>query len=177
MSLGSIALQSIDDATNEAVRQGVAMAVAAGNNGQMPLLGDACFGIPARAELALTVGATELAPQRRRTLRPAEPMRSTDARAAFSCYGRCVDVLAPGAQITSAWAGADDATRVASGTSMACPHGAGVLAAQWSLKSSISALELKQEVLHDAADGLVDLACGGVAACENTPNKLLHIPC
>jgi cerevisin len=42
-----------------------------------------------------------------------------DERAYFSNFGKCVDVFAPGLDITSVWIGSDRATNKISGTSMA----------------------------------------------------------
>ena len=59
---------------------------------------------------AITVGATE----------------RTDRRASYSNWGSCVDLFAPGSNILSAWKSSDSATSSISGTSMACPHVAGL---------------------------------------------------
>ena len=58
---------------------------------------------------AITVGATDI----------------NDARSSFSNWGSCVDIFAPGTDITSTWKGSDSDTKTISGTSMACPHVAG----------------------------------------------------
>jgi cerevisin len=107
MSLGGGKSRALDDSVNKAVRSGMHFAVAAGNDNK-----DACSYSPAAAELAVTVGASAVA----------------DARAYFSNHGTCVDVLAPGLNILSTWIGSDHATNTISGTSMASPHTAGLLA-------------------------------------------------
>ncbi|XP_072041365.1 aqualysin-1-like [Amphiura filiformis] len=101
MSLEGGATQSLDDAVTAAVNAGAVMSVAGGNSNA-----DACKYSPARAPLAITVGATD----------------SNDARASFSKYGSCTDIFAPGVSITSAWHTSDTASNTISGTSMACPH-------------------------------------------------------
>lgn len=51
-----------------------------------------------------------------------------DERAYFSNHGTCVDVFAPGLNILSTWTGSKTAVNTISGTSMASPHTAGLLA-------------------------------------------------
>ncbi|KXN67949.1 hypothetical protein CONCODRAFT_29668, partial [Conidiobolus coronatus NRRL 28638] len=107
MSLGGIFSPTLDSVVNKAVDSGVVVVVAAGNDSL-----DACLYSPARASKAVTVGATNI----------------KDERASFSNWGLCVDIFAPGQDIKSTWKGSDDATNTISGTSMACPHVAGLAA-------------------------------------------------
>ncbi|KAF9047568.1 peptidase S8/S53 domain-containing protein [Panaeolus papilionaceus] len=115
MSLGGGKSQALDDAVNKAVDSGLHFAVAAGNDNQ-----DACKYSPAAAQKAVTVGASTLG----------------DARAYFSNHGSCVDVFAPGLNILSTYIGSTSATATLSGTSMASPHTAGLLAYLLSLYPS-----------------------------------------
>ncbi|MEU5155542.1 S8 family serine peptidase [Glycomyces sp. NPDC021274] len=107
MSLGGSFSQALNDAISAAVESGVTFAIAAGNEGQ-----DACNVSPGSEPSAITVGATD----------------KDDAAASFSNFGECVDLLAPGVGITSAWIDGTDAEKTISGTSMATPHVAGVAA-------------------------------------------------
>ena len=107
MSLGGGQSRALDQAVNGAVDHGLHFAVAAGNDNV-----DACTSSPASAENAVTVGASTVG----------------DERAYFSNHGPCVDVFAPGLNILSTWIGSDSATNNISGTSMASPHTAGLLA-------------------------------------------------
>jgi len=107
MSLGGGKSRALDDTINGAVDTGLHFAVAAGNDNR-----DACSTSPAGAEKAVTVGASTLG----------------DERAFFSNYGPCVDVFAPGLSILSTWIGSESAVNTISGTSMASPHTAGLLA-------------------------------------------------
>lgn len=108
LSLGGAFSASVNSAVDRAFADGITVVVAAGNTNV-----DACTVSPASATTsALTVGATTI----------------TDARASFSNFGRCLDLFAPGASITSAWYSSNTATNTLSGTSMASPHVAGLVA-------------------------------------------------
>ncbi|KAF5355170.1 hypothetical protein D9756_005697 [Leucocoprinus leucothites] len=107
MSLGGGKSPALDQAVDRAVATGLHFAVAAGNDNR-----DACKYSPAASERAVTVGASTLG----------------DERAYFSNFGPCVDVFGPGLNILSTYKGSDTATATLSGTSMASPHTAGLLA-------------------------------------------------
>lgn len=115
MSLGGGKSTTLDLAVNAAVDAGIHFAVAAGNDNA-----DSCNYSPAAAENAVTVGASTL----------------LDERAYFSNYGKCNDIFAPGLNILSTWIGSEHATNTISGTSMASPHIAGLLAYMLSLQPS-----------------------------------------
>lgn len=107
MSLGGGISASLDQAVRNSIASGVTYAIAAGNSNA-----DACNASPARTAEAITVGSTT----------------TSDARSSFSNFGTCLDIFAPGSSITSAYGGSNTATAVLSGTSMAAPHVAGVVA-------------------------------------------------
>ncbi len=107
MSLGGGASTALDTAVRNAISRGVSFSVAAGNNNA-----NACNSSPARVAQAITVGAST----------------ATDVRATFSNFGTCLDLFAPGANITSAWFTSNTATNTISGTSMSSPLTAGVAA-------------------------------------------------
>ncbi|XP_064400306.1 uncharacterized protein LOC135346570 [Halichondria panicea] len=111
MSLGGGFSKSLNDAVNAAINKGVHFAIAAGNENQ-----DACNVSPASSK-SVTVAA----------------MDNEDKRSSFSNYGSCVEIFAPGSAIKSAWisdrgSNNKDGTATLSGTSMAAPHVAGVMA-------------------------------------------------
>ena len=105
MSIGGFGYTPIDDAVAAAVEEGVVVVVAAGKGE-----GDACHLSPGREPTAITVGASDI----------------NDFSASFSNYGSCVDIFAPGVEILSAMPNQESA--FISGTSMAAPHVAGVVA-------------------------------------------------
>ncbi|OSD03397.1 serine protease [Trametes coccinea BRFM310] len=107
LSLGGGASTALDNAVTSLTRNGIHVTVAAGNDGT-----DAGSTSPARAPAVVTVGASTIA----------------DARASFSNYGSVVDIFAPGQNVISSWIGSTTATNNISGTSMATPHIAGLIA-------------------------------------------------
>ena len=106
------AVDTLVNAVEVLSKAGIVVVVAAGNSAC-----DACLETPAFAASAITVGASTI----------------DDKAAFFSDYGKCVDLYAPGFNITSACAsimcnGKHTEYTTMSGTSMASPHTAGVVA-------------------------------------------------
>ncbi len=150
MSLGGGASTSLDNAVKSVVNSGITVVVAAGNENS-----DACYTSPARTPTAITVGATDW----------------NDKRASFSNWGGCVDVMAPGHGITSAWYNNDSATNSISGTSMASPHVAGAAAVYLSLAGNGDKTpgEVFDAIINTSvADTLTSLGSG-------TPNRMLSV--
>ncbi|KAJ3340792.1 serine protease [Gonapodya sp. JEL0774] len=151
MSLGGGKSRGLDAAVDAAVEAGIHFAVAAGNDAT-----DACRYSPAGSALAVTVGATTV----------------DDSVAWFSNHGKCVDVFAPGRDITSSWIGSTTATNTISGTSMASPHVCGLLALLLSEEkySGMTTTELKDAVIGLATNGLIT----GLPSYSPTVNKLIY---
>ena len=147
MSLGGGASRSLDTAVSNSIKAGITYAVAAGNSGA-----DACRYSPAKVSTAITVGAST----------------STDQRASYSNYGKCLDVFAPGTSITSAWNSSATATNTISGTSMATPHVAGVAALYLEKYPSASPTTVRNAIVGAAVANKV------INAGTGSPNLLLQ---
>jgi len=130
MSLGGGISTALDAAVSNAIAAGVTFVVAAGNSNA-----DACLSSPARVPSAITVGATS----------------DVDARASFSNWGNCLDIFAPGVNITSAWSSGNTAVSTISGTSMAAPHVAGVAALILSASPNASPSTIATTIANSAS--------------------------
>ena len=147
MSLGGGASSALDTSVSNSIASGVSYSIAAGNSNV-----DACTTSPARVASAITVGATT----------------NTDARSSFSNFGTCLDIFAPGSNITSTWSTSDTATNTISGTSMAAPHVAGVAALYLQNNPSASPAAVTSAITGGASsDKLSSIGSG-------SPNLLLY---
>ncbi|MBE1486200.1 S8 family peptidase [Plantactinospora soyae] len=153
MSLGGGVDSAIDTAVSNSINAGITYVVAAGNGNALGVRQNACNYSPARVPSAITVGATS----------------NSDAAASFSNFGTCVDILAPGVGITSAWSTGDTATNTISGTSMASPHTAGVAAMVLSANPTWSPQQVRDYLVNNSTPNVVSNVGTG------TPNQLLHV--
>ena len=130
MSIGSPKADLVNAFAEDLVDAGFVVAVAAGNETQ-----NACNTSPASAPKLITVGAFD----------------SSRSLAWYSNFGPCVDILAPGSDITSTWPGSS--TAVASGTSMASPHVAGLAARLLQLNPTWGPPQVQAALTSAAASG------------------------
>lgn len=98
---------TLNNSINNSIAAGVHYVVSAGN-----FNGDACGFLPANIPGVIVVGAST----------------ASDNRAGYSNQGPCIDVWAPGHNITSLDYLTNNGTRVMGGTSMASPMAAGTVA-------------------------------------------------
>lgn len=145
MSLGGDASEPFDMALCAAWEMGFGFAVAAGNDDT-----NACGSSPARVRQAFTMCASAI----------------NDRRAGFSNTGLCVDACGPGVDITSI--SRQGSLLRLSGTSMASPHGAGVMALCAERLGTSDPQTLWQCALDTATPGVVGNPGAG------TPNLLLY---
>ena len=133
MTLGGGANQAFNDAITRSINLNVHYSVVSGSSNA-----NACGYSPGSTPLATTVGATD----------------ANDAKASFSNYGTCIDVWAPGVNITSAWGTSDTAYSTISG-STASAHAAGV-AALWRHRfPGDSAVAVAEALRANATPGVI----------------------
>ena len=156
MSLGGGASSTLDAAVANSIADGVTYSLSAGNGDFLGRPISACGQSPARTPAALTVGSTT----------------KTDTESSFSNYGTCVDILAPGSGITSAWYTSTSATNTISGTSMAAPHVAGAAALYLGANPSATPAAVAAALIGAASVG--EIALHSASASGGTPNRLLY---
>ncbi len=145
LSLAVAYSATLNTAVTNLANSGVFVSVAAGNQNA-----SACNYSPAGATAAMTVAASD----------------SLDARAPYSNHGSCVDLYAPGSDITSTWL--NGGTRTMSGTSMAAPHAAGVAALYKSTSGNAATATINSWMKSNATPNVIT---GNPAG---TPNLLLY---
>lgn len=129
-----------------ALKNGIPVVTASGNTDD-----NAGGYSPARVKAALTVGAID----------------STYSHWTRSCAGSSVDLLAPGVDITSTWVNSNAGTTTLSGSSMAAPQVAGLVAYHLSLYPKLRVRSINRRIKQKGTPNLVK----GMPI--NTSNKVL----
>ncbi|WP_082607267.1 S8 family serine peptidase [Lysobacter sp. Root983] len=152
MSFGYPGSTAIDNSITNLIDAGVVVVAASGNSND-----DACTGSPRRVPRALTVAATDL-----------NDARSLWPNGQAPGWGSCVDLFAPGSDIVSAGISSSTSTATMSGTSMATPHVAGVVALYLSTHPAATPDEVHAAIMNNATPGKV------TGNLRGSPNFLLH---
>ncbi len=150
MSLGGGASDAEDAAIQALFDANILAVVAAGNDNT-----DACSTSPARAPAAVTVASSD----------------SADNESSFSNHGTCVDIIAPGSNITSADYSNNTGSTTMSGTSMASPHVAGAAALILGETPTLDAAAVSSALISNATPGKIALN----PTNAGTPNLLLNV--
>ena len=122
----------IKDAVRNGINKGITFVVSAGNEQNI----SSCNITPASVYEAITVGA----------------INSDDEVSKFSSAGPCVDILAPGEDIVSAWI-YDPYYKSLQGTSMAAPHVTGIVAQYLASNPRATPFEVTDAILRVATIG------------------------
>lgn len=152
MSLGGAPNADVDSLVKSLIKDGVVVVVAAGNGDPWGNAANACDFSPSRTKLAITVSATD----------------KTDGKPRWANTGPCVDLFAPGVNITSDWADGDTATKTISGTSMAAPAVAGAAALYLSTHGAATPAKVRAALIKAATTGKVK-------DHGSAPDRLLHV--
>jgi subtilisin family serine protease/regulation of enolase protein 1 (concanavalin A-like superfamily) len=140
---------SANTAVQRAVAAGIVFVASAGNDNA-----DACNFTPGAAAAAIVVGSSE----------------QDDSRAAYSNFGSCVDLFAPGSAIYSSTSTTDTSYQQLWGTSMAAPHVAGSAALYLQKRSAAT----PADVWTFIRQGSTDSTLRGLD--QVTVNRLLFEP-
>jgi subtilisin family serine protease len=155
LSLGGSFSAALNAAVKAVVEDGIPFVVAAGNEAQ-----DSCNASPASEATAITVMASD----------------SDDGFAYFSNYGKCTNIIAPGVGITSTWIGSQYSINTISGTSMAAPHVAGVVAKMLGAHEEVlTPDEVLEHLLSNATESTITKIPASTKS--PTPNVLLYAGC
>lgn len=163
MSLTAPLSQAVNEAIERVAQpdelpQGILVVAAAGNFKR-----DACQYSPASSEHAVTVGGTA-----KNDFLYWSTLGGTN-------FGRCVDIFAPGADVTSASSSSCDGEAIMSGTSMATPIVSGVAAIIWTREMGLTQAEVKTKLISQSTKDILNFSPQLTPSQRHvTPNRLVY---
>ena len=158
MSLSGSYHQSVNDAITALHRKNIPVVTVAGNGET-----DCCSRSPASSAHAITVAGTRLGDGLYRA------GQGTN-------FGRCVDVFAPGEMVTGASHVCWNCSKKLSGTSMAAPIVAGIVAIHLGRAPLMTARQVKERIVNDSLVGVVSFQGMPSNYRPLTPNLLAQVP-
>ncbi|SCL21924.1 S8 family peptidase [Micromonospora inyonensis] len=147
LAIGGSANSTLDAAVTNSINRGITYVTTGGSSST-----NACNFSPGRVPGALTVVGTS----------------ATDARLPSGNYGSCIDLYAPGQNITSAWYTSNTAVTTISGGSTASAHVAGCAALALSTNPTWTPAQVSGYLTSRATTNIVTGVVSG------TPNRLLY---
>eukprot|EP00210_Caulerpa_lentillifera_P001014 g977.t1 len=167
VSLGTWS-QSLEDSVQELIDiHGISVVVASGNSGV-----DSCYVAPANVYKTITVAASDLETKFGET-----KVDDKESIYQWSNTGNCVDIFAPGVDIYGACGGITRCENVtnesytwSSGTSMAVPHVAGVVALYLGDYPQSTPARVKRMIISRATKGKIE----SKLMKKGTPNRIIY---
>ena len=154
MSLGGSYSNALNSALLKVINKGIPVVAAAGNERD-----DACKYSPASTTGVITVGGSA----------------KGDSVYYYTNGGSCVDVFAPGSEVTAADSTCNSCSVTYSGTSMATPIVSGSVAIHLQKNSKLTPSQVKDKIIQDSLKNKLIYNNLKNSLRSGTANRLLHV--